>query len=78
MTEAPQSLPVPAVMEASKAMLQKQLYAIFTTPSGDMGPILQHLEEHLDFQVSLSATASCLRQGRCGRMTNRNGAATAW
>ncbi|SMC50826.1 YciI family protein [Rhizobium sp. RU36D] len=53
MTEAPQSLPVPAVMEASKAMLQKQLYAIFTTPTGDMAPILRHLEEHLAFQVSL-------------------------
>ena len=40
-------------MDASKAMLQKQLYAIFTVPTGGIGPILANLEEHLDFQVEL-------------------------
>ncbi len=53
MTDAMQSLPVAAVMEASKAMLQKQLYAIFTTPTGGMEQILAHLDAHLAFQVTL-------------------------
>lgn len=47
------SVPVKDVMEASKAMLQKQLYAIFTSPTGGIQPILEQMEEHLAFQVSL-------------------------
>lgn len=47
------SLPVADVMKASAAMLQKQLYAIFTTPASGIGPVLEKLEEHLAFQVSL-------------------------
>lgn len=47
------ALPVKDVMQASSRMLQKQLYAIFTVPAGDIGPILERMEEHLDFQVSL-------------------------
>ena len=46
-------LPVKDVMQASSQMLQKQLYAIFTTPTGAIEPILENLEEHLAFQVSL-------------------------
>lgn len=49
----PASLPVAGVMEASRDMLQRQLYAIFTTPVDGMGPVLAHLEAHLDFQVGL-------------------------
>ncbi len=47
------SLPVADVMKASAAMLQKQLYAIFTTPAAGIDPVLERLEEHLAFQVSL-------------------------
>ena len=50
---APNALPVADVMAASAAMLQKQLYAIFTRPVSGMGPVLALLEEHLAFQVSL-------------------------
>ena len=46
-------LPVKDVMQASSQMLQKQLYAIFTTPTGAIEQILENLEEHLAFQVSL-------------------------
>jgi uncharacterized protein YciI len=53
MDEAPKALPVAAVMDASKAMLQRQLYAIFTTPLNGLGPVLANLEAHLAFQVSL-------------------------
>ncbi len=51
--EAPVALPVAAVKQASAAMLQKQLYAIFTTPVNGLGPVLANLEEHLAFQVKL-------------------------
>ena len=46
-------LPVKDVMQASSQMLQKQLYAIFTTPTGAIEQILENLAEHLAFQVSL-------------------------
>lgn len=49
----PNSLPVPAVMEASAKMLQKQLYAIFTTPVNGIGPVLENMEDHLAFQVEI-------------------------
>lgn len=51
--ENPKSVPAAGVIEASKAMLQKQLYAIFTSPVNGMGPIFEVLEEHLEFQVQL-------------------------
>ena len=42
------------VLEASKGMLQKDLYVVFTTPTeAGMGPVMEHLKEHLDFQVKL-------------------------
>ncbi|MEW5420501.1 hypothetical protein HNS03_01145 [Amorphus sp. 3PC139-8] len=40
-------------MTASREMLQKQLYAIFTRPANGIGPVLERMEEHLAFQVSL-------------------------
>lgn len=51
--ESIKSVPVAGVMEASRAMLQKQLYAILTKPVNGMGPVFEHLEEHLQFQVGL-------------------------
>ncbi|ADZ70897.1 YciI family protein [Polymorphum gilvum] len=53
MTDAPTALPVAAVIEASRQMLQKQLYAIFTTPVAGLGPVLAQMEDHLAFQVAL-------------------------
>ncbi len=47
------SIPVGEVMSASSAMLQKQLYAIFTEPVEGIGPVLENLEDHLAFQVGL-------------------------
>jgi uncharacterized protein YciI len=46
-------LQVKDVMQASGAMLQKQLYAIFTVPAGGIEPILAQLEAHLAFQIQL-------------------------
>lgn len=49
------SVPASDVRQASAAMLQKQLYAIFTTPTNGMGPVFEHLDAHLAFQVRLEA-----------------------
>lgn len=46
-------LSVDDVKAASSAMLQKQLYAIFTVPTGGIEQILDGLEEHLGFQMQL-------------------------
>ncbi len=41
------------VLAASEGMLQKQLYAVFTTPTNGMGPVMENLGPHLEFQVKL-------------------------
>lgn len=49
----PSTIPVADVKAASKAMLQKQLYAITTSPVDGIGPVLANLQDHLAFQMSL-------------------------
>lgn len=49
----PTALSVAEVKKASAAMLQKQLYAIFTTPTDGIGPMLENMHDHLAFQVAL-------------------------
>ena len=46
-------IPVEGVMQASIAMLQKQLYAIFTSPVGAIETVLANIDAHHAFQVSL-------------------------
>ena len=41
------------VLNASTEMLNKDLYVIFTKPTNGMGPVMENLDEHLKFQVSL-------------------------
>jgi uncharacterized protein YciI len=41
------------LLEASKGMLQKQIYVYFTTPVNGMGPVMENLDAHLAFQVEL-------------------------
>ena len=41
------------ILEASKGMLQKQLYVVFTKPTDGMAPVMENIKEHLDFQVEL-------------------------
>jgi len=41
------------VRNASRGMLQKQLYVVFTSPTGSMDAVLANLEAHLAFQVDL-------------------------
>lgn len=49
----PKAVPAGAVLDASKGMLQKQLFAIFTTPVDGLGAVFANIEEHLAFQVQL-------------------------
>ena len=41
------------VLNASKGMLQKQMYVYFTTPAGGMGPVMENLEAHLEYQLEI-------------------------
>jgi uncharacterized protein len=36
-----------------RGFLSKQLYVIFTTPTGGIAPVLEHLQSHLDYQQQL-------------------------
>lgn len=51
------------ILEASKGMLQKQLFVVFTTPTSGMGPVMENIEEHLKFQVSLEQHGIMLGAG---------------
>jgi uncharacterized protein YciI len=59
----PKSVPASDVKEASKAMLQNQLFAIFTEPVDGMGPIFANLEDHLAFQVQLEKDGTLYAAG---------------
>jgi uncharacterized protein YciI len=41
------------ILQASKGMLQKQLYVVFTKPTNGLGPVMANIKPHLDFQVDL-------------------------
>ena len=41
------------VLNASSEMLNKDLYVVFTKPTNGMIPVMENLEDHLKFQVSL-------------------------
>ena len=41
------------VLNASSEMLNKDLYVVFTKPENGMKEVMENLEEHLNFQVSL-------------------------
>jgi len=47
------SVPAQTVRDASSQMLQKQFYAIFTTPTNGLEPVFANMDAHLEFQVGL-------------------------
>ncbi|MDJ0824618.1 MAG: YciI family protein [Rhodobacter sp.] len=51
------------ILKASAGMLQKQLYAVFTTPTNGLGPVMENIEEHLKFQVELEQKGIMLGAG---------------
>lgn len=56
--EEKMAAPVPTAKEiraksAEMGLLNMQLYVYFTTPTGDLGPVMENLKEHLEFQGEL-------------------------
>lgn len=41
------------IRKACEGMLSMQLYVVFTKPTNGLGPVMENVEEHLKFQVSL-------------------------
>ena len=41
------------ILKASAGMLQKQLFVVFTTPTDGLGPVMENIEAHLEFQVKI-------------------------
>jgi uncharacterized protein len=40
-------------LSKKEGFLAKQLYAVFTTPTNGIGPVMENVKEHLAFQVKL-------------------------
>ena len=51
------------IMAATKGMLQKHLYVVNTFPADGLGPVMENLEEHLQFQISLEQRGIMLAAG---------------
>ncbi len=41
------------ILGASRGMLHKDLYVVFTKPTNGLGPVMANVEPHLKFQVEL-------------------------
>lgn len=41
------------ILEKTPQMLQKQLYVILTKPTNGLGPVMENLGPHLEFQVKI-------------------------
>ena len=51
------------VLNASSEMLNKDLYVIFTKPVSGMKAVMENLEDHLKFQVSLEKNGTMFGAG---------------
>jgi uncharacterized protein YciI len=51
------------VMDASKGMLQKQFYVVFSTPTNGIGPVMENLEAHLAHQCKIEADGIMVAAG---------------
>lgn len=43
------------ILDACEGMLKKQLYVVHTFPKNGMGPVMENIEPHLEYQVGLEA-----------------------
>lgn len=41
------------ILNACEGMLRKQLYVYFTTPTNGLGPVMENIEPHLQYQIKL-------------------------
>ena len=65
-------------LSKKEGFLAKQLYVVFTTPAKGIEPVMKVVKEHLEFQVALKNTESCLPRVQTGRMTRSRGKWMAW
>ena len=53
MTETKVSAQNIVALSEKEGFLAKQLYVAFTTPTRGIGPVMENIKEHLEFQVAL-------------------------
>lgn len=41
------------ILNACEGMLRKQLYVVFTKPANGLGPVMENIEPHLQYQIEL-------------------------
>jgi uncharacterized protein YciI len=51
------------VLEASKGMLQKQYYVVFSTPTNGLGPVMENLAHHLEHQCQMEREGTLVAAG---------------
>jgi hypothetical protein len=56
-------VPKEQILEATKGMLQKQVYVVFTTATNGIGPVMENLAEHLKFQVAIEKAGVMVAAG---------------
>ena len=54
---------VEQVLQASKGMLQKQFYVVFSTPTNGIGPVMENLDAHLAHQCAIEASGVMVAAG---------------
>jgi len=51
------------ILDASRGMLQKQVYVVHTTPTNGLGPVMANLEAHLAHQCAIEASGIMVAAG---------------
>ena len=51
------------ILDKTKEMLQKQVYIVHTKPVEGLGPVMEHIGPHLEFQVKLEQEGTMFAAG---------------
>ena len=51
------------ILEASKDMLKKQIYVVFSTPTHGIGPVMENLPQHLEHQLEIERAGILVAAG---------------
>ena len=66
------------ILQASDGMLQKQLYMYHTFPTDGLGPVMDNIGPHLEFQISLEKRGIMFGAGPFWDETEKYGKARVW
>jgi uncharacterized protein YciI len=61
--ESCMGVPKEKILEATKGMLQKQVYVVLTTATNGIGPVMENLAEHLKFQLAIEKSGVMVAAG---------------